>query len=96
MPAALDSTGAWSPSRTSSCTPAPPGPTSAISRTCSPPRTPEAEAAARALIVAVAGWARERGCGRVYWSTHETNATARRLYDDVAANRGFIRYEIAL
>jgi len=48
--------------------------------------------AARALIAAVTDWARERECGRVYWSTHETNATARRLYDQVAENRGFILY----
>ncbi|GIH16973.1 GNAT family N-acetyltransferase [Rugosimonospora africana] len=50
----------------------------------------------RALIAAVTEWARDRGCGRVYWSTQETNATARRLYDAVAVNRGFIRYEIQL
>ena len=59
---------------------------------------PEArgQGAARALIAAVTDWARERGCGRVYWSTHETNATARRLYDQVAENRGFILYLIPL
>jgi GNAT superfamily N-acetyltransferase len=51
---------------------------------------------ARGLIAAVTDWARERGCSRVYWNTHESNATARRLYDQVAVNRGFIRYEIAL
>ncbi|MFI7706910.1 GNAT family N-acetyltransferase [Nonomuraea sp. NPDC049480] len=50
----------------------------------------------RALIEAVAGWARERGCVRVYWNTHESNSTARRLYDKVAENRGFIRYQIEL
>lgn len=50
----------------------------------------------RALIAAVAAWARERDCCRVYWMTHETNATARRLYDKVAENRGFIRYQIEL
>jgi GNAT superfamily N-acetyltransferase len=49
-----------------------------------------------ALIDAVTGWARRQGLGRVYWTTHETNATARRLYDAVAENRGFIRYEIDL
>jgi GNAT superfamily N-acetyltransferase len=49
---------------------------------------------ARALIEAVTGWARERGCSRVYWNTHESNSTARRLYDKVAENRGFIRYQI--
>jgi GNAT superfamily N-acetyltransferase len=51
---------------------------------------------ARALIAAVVEQAREWGCSRVYWSTHESNETARRLYDRVAVNRGFIRYEIAL
>jgi GNAT superfamily N-acetyltransferase len=54
------------------------------------------QGAARRLIAAVVEWARQRECGRVYWSTHETNATARHLYDDVAVNRGFIRYEISL
>ena len=50
----------------------------------------------RALIAAVTEWARARGCGRVYWTTHETNTTARRLYDIVAEYRGFIRYQIDL
>jgi GNAT superfamily N-acetyltransferase len=49
---------------------------------------------ASALIAAVADWARAAGCSRVYWSTHESNASARRLYDQVADYRGFIRYEI--
>lgn len=51
---------------------------------------------ARALIAAVCDWARARDCARVYWMTHETNATARRLYDKVGENRGFIRYQIEL
>jgi GNAT superfamily N-acetyltransferase len=51
---------------------------------------------ARALIAEVTEWARARDCSRVYWSTHETNATARRLYDQVALNRGFILYQITL
>ena len=51
---------------------------------------------ATALIEGVTEWARLRGCSRVYWSTHETNATARRLYDRLADYRGFIRYEINL
>ncbi|GAA3215281.1 GNAT family N-acetyltransferase [Nonomuraea helvata] len=50
----------------------------------------------RALIEAVTDWARERGCSRVYWNTHESNTTARSLYDKVAENRGFIRYQIEL
>jgi GNAT superfamily N-acetyltransferase len=49
--------------------------------------------AATALIEAIAAWAGQRGCMRLYWSTHESNATARRVYDRVAENRGFIRYE---
>jgi GNAT superfamily N-acetyltransferase len=51
---------------------------------------------ARALIRAVADWATTRGCARLYWHTHETNVTARALYDKVAQNRGFIRYQIEL
>jgi GNAT superfamily N-acetyltransferase len=51
---------------------------------------------ARALIAAVTEWARVQRCSRVYWSTHETNTTARRLYDKVALNRGFILYQINL
>jgi GNAT superfamily N-acetyltransferase len=51
---------------------------------------------AGALIEHVAGWARARACNRVYWSTHHTNATARRLYDRVAVNRGFILYQLSL
>jgi GNAT superfamily N-acetyltransferase len=59
---------------------------------------PEArgKGAARALIAAVTEWARAQGCARVYWSTQETNLTARRLYDQVAVNRGFILYQVPL
>lgn len=46
----------------------------------------------RALIEAVAARARAAGAARVYWLTHETNHVARRLYDQVAANSGFIVY----
>ena len=52
--------------------------------------------AARALIASVSDWAKASGCCRVYWNTHESNSTARRLYDAVAENRGFIRYQIEL
>lgn len=48
---------------------------------------------ARAPIEQVATWARERGCSQLYWRTHESNATARALYDQVAENRGFIIYQ---
>ena len=48
---------------------------------------------ARALIEAVATSAREHGATRLYWLTHETNATARALYDKVASASGFVEYE---
>ena len=51
---------------------------------------------ARALVRAVVDSARARGCSRVYWLTHESNKTARRLYDRIAVNSGFIRYEIPI
>jgi GNAT superfamily N-acetyltransferase len=46
----------------------------------------------RALIEAVYTAAREAGTGRVYWHTHETNATAMALYDQVADKPGFVMY----
>lgn len=46
----------------------------------------------RALIEAVYAEADTRKCDRVYWLTHETNTTARTLYDKVARNLGFIQY----
>jgi GNAT superfamily N-acetyltransferase len=46
----------------------------------------------RALIEAVYDRARSGGSTRVYWQTHETNATARALYDRVAKWHGFIVY----
>ena len=46
----------------------------------------------RALIEAVYGRARDGGAERVYWITHETNATAMRLYDKVATRSGFVVY----
>ena len=46
----------------------------------------------RALIEAVYARAGEAGAGRVYWLTHKDNATARRLYDAVADDAGFIQY----
>lgn len=47
-----------------------------------------------ALIKAVQDVAAERGVTNVYWMTHETNATARRLYDRVARRTGFIEYDL--
>lgn len=46
----------------------------------------------RALIEAVYDAARGAGSSRVCWQTHETNATAMRLYDQVAEKSGFLVY----
>jgi GNAT superfamily N-acetyltransferase len=46
----------------------------------------------RALIEAVYQRATAAGCPRVYWHTHESNATAMALYDAVADKSGFIVY----
>ena len=51
---------------------------------------------ATALVEAVGEWARARGCGSVYWQTHEANATARRLYDRLARYEGFLVYTMPL
>jgi GNAT superfamily N-acetyltransferase len=50
----------------------------------------------RALIEEVYRHARRAGCSRVYWHTHETNATAMRLYDKVAEKPGFLVYRKTL
>ncbi|WP_050477729.1 GNAT family N-acetyltransferase [Herbaspirillum rhizosphaerae] len=47
---------------------------------------------ARKLIEEVYARARAAGGGRVYWQTHETNATAMKLYDKVAEKSGFVVY----
>jgi GNAT superfamily N-acetyltransferase len=59
---------------------------------------PEArgQGVARALIEAVAAATRARDVHRLYWLTQEDNATARTLYDRVAAFHGFIRYDYPL
>ena len=46
----------------------------------------------RALIDAVVERAKSAGAARVYWQTHETNAVAMRLYDQLAEKSGFIVY----
>jgi GNAT superfamily N-acetyltransferase len=48
--------------------------------------------AGRALIEHVYAQARERGCSRVWWLTHESNAQAMALYNDVAERSGFVQY----
>jgi len=46
----------------------------------------------RRLIAAVAEAAKAAGSNPPYWLTHETNAVARRLYDRLGKNHGFIQY----
>jgi GNAT superfamily N-acetyltransferase len=46
----------------------------------------------RALIEAVYERAKAAGASRVHWLTQEDNATARLLYDRIAARSGFIQY----
>ncbi len=48
------------------------------------------------LIRKIEVWATARGCGRLYWHTRQDNLVARRLYDRVAENRGFIQYVMPL
>jgi GNAT superfamily N-acetyltransferase len=47
----------------------------------------------RRLIEAVYEQARLAGVVNVYWRTHSTNATARRLYDQVAEESGSLVYK---
>jgi GNAT superfamily N-acetyltransferase len=46
----------------------------------------------RRLIEAVAASAKSAGANAPYWLTHESNATARKLYDRLGQNQGFIQY----
>ena len=50
----------------------------------------------RALIAAVEAAARQAGATRLYWVTHNDNARARKLYDEVAEFNGFIQYRKTL
>lgn len=50
----------------------------------------------RALIEEVYRHAKDAGCHRVYWQTHETNATAIKLYNKVADKSGFLVYRKSL
>ena len=47
----------------------------------------------RQLIEAVYRAADEAGTPTVYWNTHHTNRSARRLYDRIGTNSGFIKYK---
>jgi ribosomal protein S18 acetylase RimI-like enzyme len=46
----------------------------------------------RSLINAVFEQARLAGCARVYWLTHESNATAMKLYERLVRLSGFVVY----
>lgn len=46
----------------------------------------------RALIEHVYAQAEAAGCSRVWWLTHESNTTARTLYDRIADETGFVQY----
>lgn len=46
----------------------------------------------RSLIEQVSKAAKKMGIGHIYWLTHESNETARKLYDKTAKNTGFITY----
>ncbi len=47
----------------------------------------------RALINAVYEHGNKIGAAKVYWQTEFTNTTARRLYDSIADNAGFLIYQ---
>lgn len=46
----------------------------------------------RALIEYVYADAKHRGASRVYWTTHESNQNAMRLYDSIADRSPFLQY----
>ncbi len=59
---------------------------------------PEArgQGVARALIDAVGAEARNQGAASLYWLTKHDNGPARALYDKLARNKGFVRYDYPL
>jgi GNAT superfamily N-acetyltransferase len=46
----------------------------------------------RSLIEHVYAEAKQAGCSRVHWLTHESNAHAMLLYDRIAERSGFVQY----
>lgn len=46
----------------------------------------------RQLIEFVYAQAKQDGCAKVHWLTHETNATAIQLYERIAERSGFIQF----
>lgn len=49
-----------------------------------------------ALIQGVEAMARDKGCFRVYWMTHDHNADARALYDKIGQTTRWVRYDMPL
>lgn len=49
--------------------------------------------AGKALIEAVYKTADDEGASNVYWTTQESNTTARRLYDYIGEKTSFIKYQ---
>lgn len=47
----------------------------------------------RRLIGSLYDLAERAGCSRVYWHTHETNATAMLLYNRIGCRSGFVHYQ---
>jgi GNAT superfamily N-acetyltransferase len=56
--------------------------------------TARGQGVARALIAAVRRAAHASGASNVYWLTQTGNTTARALYDKVAQDTGFVKYEV--
>ncbi len=50
----------------------------------------------RKLINSLYALASQAGCSRVYWHTHQTNATAMLLYDRIGERSGFVHYQHGL
>lgn len=56
--------------------------------------THRGQGVARQLVLGVRNKAQAQHCDRVYWTTRESNATARALYDTVAEKTDFIQYRM--
>ena len=56
----------------------------------------EEPGAALAAVIDPSPRAREQAASRLYWLTQAKNRVARRLYDRLAQDRGFMRYDYPL
>ncbi|MEM1365335.1 MAG: GNAT family N-acetyltransferase [Pseudomonadota bacterium] len=59
-------------------------------------KTTRGSGAGRELIQAVRDKAKGRNASRLYWHTEVGNETARRLYDTLATEAGFVQYRMPL